>query len=217
MYAGCAFLVSILNDYDDDIDRIYANTQYGYAPMPLRVTPRQFSGFLNGAAGTGKSAVIHALLLLAEKWQRPGSIITTAYTGIAAQNCNGQTLHSLLGWKLDGKRFRQRRTAAERDIFNRVRLIIIDEASMISRSMFGSINESLQILTNRRESLFGGLHVLMCGDWCQLQPTKGIAAFAEPDTVPFANGNGTSAAAQRHAHELAGIHTVSRTKPQATT
>jgi hypothetical protein len=37
-------------------------------------------------AQTGKSHVIHALLILASSWQRPSAVMVVAHMGIAAVN-----------------------------------------------------------------------------------------------------------------------------------
>ncbi|KAI8847294.1 hypothetical protein BC829DRAFT_418564 [Chytridium lagenaria] len=48
-----------------------------------------------GLAGSGKSQVIMALLKFVTLWGRRSSIETTSFTGTAAMNIQGQTMHSL--------------------------------------------------------------------------------------------------------------------------
>ena len=57
-------------------------------------------------------------------------------------------------------------------IFFRTRLLIIDEISMLSTSLLGGIDERLRILCGM-EKAFGGLHVILAGDLCQLHPVGG--------------------------------------------
>jgi hypothetical protein len=79
---GCA----LLSSYRDDL---------AIVPLERADQTDQVLAFMSGAAGTGKSAVIRALLLLAAKWDRPASVRTTAFMGIAAVNCMGRTHHNL--------------------------------------------------------------------------------------------------------------------------
>ena len=57
-------------------------------------------------------------------------------------------------------------------IFSRTRLLIIDEISMLGTSLLGRIDERLRILCGM-EKPFGGLHVILAGDLCQLHPVGG--------------------------------------------
>lgn len=60
----------------------------------------QLISHLIGPAVYGKSRVIDALLGLTKDWNREGSIISTAFTGNAAQNAGGINIHALFGWSL---------------------------------------------------------------------------------------------------------------------
>ncbi|KAF4139664.1 hypothetical protein GN958_ATG11149 [Phytophthora infestans] len=57
----------------------------------------QIVAFLGGKPGAGKSRVIGALQVLAQKWKSEESIATCAYQGVAAQAANEQTIHKLFG------------------------------------------------------------------------------------------------------------------------
>lgn len=72
-----------------------------------------------------------------------------------------------------------------------LRFILLDEISMVSAQLFGQL-ELIVAKVIRKRSLFkrrpddgtsrpfGGVNVLMFGDWWQLKPVSGIALFADP-------------------------------------
>ena len=63
---------------------------------------------VHGGAGSGKSRVINSLYtMLTETFKREGDdpgcpyVVLTSFTGAASANINGQTLHSLFGFKFE--------------------------------------------------------------------------------------------------------------------
>jgi len=136
--------------------------------------PEQIVCYLGGAGGTGKSRVIKALLALQESWGQDGRIQVCSPTGIATVLIDGITIHSLLEFWGKGtndpghKEYSQQKMM----LFSRARLLIIDEVSMLSTSLLGRIDERLKILCGM-EKPFGGLHVILAGDLCQLDPVGG--------------------------------------------
>ena len=136
-------------------------------PEPLRIN-------IDGTAGTGKSFLISAIsaelqnLALQENKQNP--VIRLAPTGIAAFGINGITVHSALSLPVKSSfnplvpstlsKFQQR--------WKDIKLLIIDEKSMIGRMMAGKMDSRLrQIITNE---VMGGIGVLLFGDFAQLPP-----------------------------------------------
>ena len=95
---------------------------------------------VHGGAGSGKSTVINILA----RWvqyilQRPGDdpdfpyIVISAYTGAAACNVNGQTLHSLFSFNF-GSGFltmSDKVRDLKRQIFKQLQILIIDEVSLV--------------------------------------------------------------------------------------
>ncbi|KAH9847118.1 hypothetical protein C2E23DRAFT_688555, partial [Lenzites betulinus] len=69
--------------------RIIAEHSREDKPDPLRM-------YLGGFGGTGKSRVIHALTDFFEKRNEARRLRLASYTGIAAKNISGVTLHSAL-------------------------------------------------------------------------------------------------------------------------
>jgi len=58
---------------------------------------KQLIGYIGGEAGTGKSAFIAAILTFATLWGRRNTVETMAFTGLAALNVQGDTIHSHRG------------------------------------------------------------------------------------------------------------------------
>ncbi|RXN32331.1 replicase helicase endonuclease [Labeo rohita] len=167
--------------------------------------PEQFFYFLSGGAGCGKSHVIKCIHTEATKilQQLPRlreegdlsvpTVLLSAFTGTAAFNISGKTLHSLLklprslkppyqglGNSLDEVR------AGLRD----VEILIIDEVSMISKDMFAYINWRFQQIKGSKKP-FGGISCLAVGDFYQLPPlgkAKPLCVFEE-DVLDFWKDN----------------------------
>lgn len=133
--------------------------------------------FLTWQAGSGKTYVINQYV----RYLRSCGIrvAVTASTGIAATHIGGTTIHSRSGIGI-------REMLSEYDIdlitqkehihnnINNVSVLIIDEISMLSSSTLDMINTVVQNV-RRDWSPFGGLQVVLCGDFFQLPPiTNGM-------------------------------------------
>lgn len=128
--------------------------------------------FLTGSAGTGKTYILNEYIL----YLKSRKIIPTvvAPTGIAASHLNGQTIHSFfsLGIRdsideyfislLLEKKYLQTR-------FKKLKVLIIDEISMVSPNVFTAIDKILQAF-KENEAPFGGIQVILSGDFFQLPP-----------------------------------------------
>ncbi len=146
--------------------------------------------FVTGGAGTGKSHLISAITHLYNQHYGVGSVFKMAPTGIAAFNINGVTIHS--GLKLSVSRYKKKQkitnlnnkalTKLEEELKD-MKLIVIDEISMVSASMLSDIHKRLCEVFKTDEQ-FGGRNVLLVGDFLQLKPvpstrTKETLAFEE--------------------------------------
>ena len=93
-----------------------------------------------GTAETGKSYLIWCLQKLLGDHVR-----VTAPTGVAAYNVHGHTLHSLLSIPVRGE-FRDmegQRLHTLQESFAGVRYIVLDEMSMVGRTLFGQMDRRL--------------------------------------------------------------------------
>ncbi len=138
--------------------------------------------FLTGPAGTGKTYTIRAIIDHAQKagWAHG----VTATTGAAALLIGGSTLHSFLGIGLGAKDAADLAqglltNSKKKPIVARLRalrLLIIDEISMLSNVLFTKVSSLLSILRNT-DAPFGGVQLVLCGDFCQLPPVEPDYAF----------------------------------------
>jgi hypothetical protein len=172
IYIGLKFLESIAADHD-----VNFQTSVDHSSFLIR---DQLFAFLLGGAGYGKSEVIKALLFLAKSWGHEGSIITSSYTGIAAVNVWGQTLHSLFAWSITDILPTKKISFEMRNKFALLRILIIDEISMLAQEILGRLDESLRILKNNSSKL-GGVHLLIVGDWLQQSPIYGAPLYKAPN------------------------------------
>ncbi|GAA5952397.1 hypothetical protein JCM21900_003803 [Sporobolomyces salmonicolor] len=128
--------------------------------------------FFTGSAGVGKSFLLKEITRLLEHIQRPYQI--TATTGIAALQVDGTTIHSWAGVGL-GKEpisvLYDRIVGSKEKIKNwtGVKVLIIDEISMSSAELFSKMNILGKLLRGNPEP-FGGLQLIISGDFFQLPP-----------------------------------------------
>ncbi|KAN0079812.1 PIF1-like helicase domain containing protein [Tylopilus felleus] len=142
--------------------------------------------FFTGSAGTGKSLLLRAIIsALRRKYSnRPDYVAVTASTGMAASNIGGMTVHSW-GAVTPGNndtdsqiRFiRTCKPALQR--WKNVKIMIIDEVSMLDGHLFNTLAELADRLRNKMNKPFGGIQLVVTGDFFQLPPVcKGEVFFA---------------------------------------
>ncbi len=120
--------------------------------------------FITGRAGTGKST----LLQLFRNTTRKKTVVL-APTGIAALNVKGQTIHSFFGFPPRPLTRQDIKKRANRRLFQRLEVMVIDEISMVRADLLDSIDYFLRI--NRENPMpFGGVQVVFFGDLFQLPP-----------------------------------------------
>jgi hypothetical protein len=117
-------------------------------------------------------------------WKRPGAVLVVAYTGSAAQNAGGTTIHSLFGWNPLNINYKS--TPLLKAKFARLKLLIVDEISAASQSLIGYMNLMLQDIRQNKK-VFGGIHSLLVGDWLQLPSTGGNTLFSTPNPKNCSN------------------------------
>lgn len=157
--------------------------------LRIMMSHEQLVAHLVGPAGYGKSRVIDALHTFTSLHGNPMAVTATAFTGNAAQNVDGLNVHALLGW-LPFMEYNSEVTHKQKLIFAQTSLLIIDEVSAMSQELLGCINHLFKRMAppERKTRLFGGMHILIVGDWLQLPPTAKASLFTPPiDTECNAN------------------------------
>ncbi|MHB0865626.1 MAG: helix-turn-helix domain-containing protein [Minisyncoccota bacterium] len=142
--------------------------------------------FLTGEPGSGKTHTINEFV----GWLRACGIepSVTAATGIAATHVGGMTLHSWSGigiatalGEADIDRIASKEHIARR--IQKAKVLIIEEISMLSAATF-QMADAVCREVRRVDQPFGGLTVILVGDFFQLPPIsrdRDVAfAFASP-------------------------------------
>jgi hypothetical protein len=141
---------------------------------------------IDGRAGTGKSFIIQVLSSHLENRAHREIIVRCAPTGAASYGIQGSTLHYM--FKLPVNRpFEALAPAAAQALqasLARVKYLIIDEKSMVSLRVLHYVDLRLQ-QAFATESRFGGLSILLFGDFWQLPPVRDKAMYFNPRAVPF--------------------------------
>ena len=154
---------------------------------PIDVKPPLL--IIQGGAGAGKSMLINTIGQWFEKNLRQSGddpdkpyILITAFTGCAAANVDGMTLHSAFNFHF-GNEFislADKTRDEKREHLKNLKMVIIDEMSMVKADMFYQLDLRLRELKQNTEEPFGGCSVLLFGDILQLKPVMGRYIFQEP-------------------------------------
>ena len=130
--------------------------------------------FLTGEPGSGKTHTINQYV----QWLRSCGIepAITASTGIAATHIGGYTIHSWsgIGIRRDLTKHDLDRIGQNRNVVRRVgnaRILIVDEVSMLSARTFAMVEAVCREIRRNTQS-FGGLQVILVGDFFQLPPVN---------------------------------------------
>jgi ATP-dependent DNA helicase PIF1 len=154
--------------------------------------PRPLLLNVDGVAGSGKTFALlktcARLQELAEQSGKGNPVVRAAPTGVAAFNIIGKTLHSLFRLPIKQK-MTDLSTATLQSLqalFQDVRFVIIDEKSMIDLKTLSIIDDRLRQIFPDTDQVFGGLNVLLCGDFFQLPPVNGRPLYTMKPMGPVA-------------------------------
>lgn len=137
--------------------------------------------FLTGAPGSGKTHTLRTYISYLKEQNVPVAI--TASTGIAATHLGGVTIHSWSGLGIKS-------SLSPEDIDNletkqylfkhyeNAKVLIIDEISMLHHFRFDLLDELARAF-KRNNLPFGGMQVILCGDFFQLPP---VTRPGEPES-----------------------------------
>ena len=152
-----------------------------------------FQIFLSRGAGVGKSFLIKAiteylkrvLRYLNQNLDQP-SVLVAASTGKAAAGINGITLHSAFHLPVKSRlnSYEYKNPSHEtlhmlKSKYQYLKVLIIDKISMIGRETFGHLDLALKAIM-QNSSPFGGVSLLVIGDFLQLLPVNQKGAFMKP-------------------------------------
>ncbi|KAM4061451.1 PIF1-like helicase [Hirsutella rhossiliensis] len=143
---------------------------------------------VDGGGGTGKSYLINLLSahLQAATRGRVTPVWRAAPTGVAGNQISGTTLHSLLHLPIN-KDFRPLSAIDKAQLQKKlkdIQYLIIDEKSMLGLRMLSWIDDRLrEAFPHRNEEFFGGLNILLVGDFFQLPPVLQKPLYYDKETV----------------------------------
>jgi len=130
------------------------------------------SVLLTGPAGSGKTYVLNQFI---ERARANGKkVAVTATTGLAATHLNGSTIHAWSGIGIHDDlhpKYHEGLSQARRDTINKADILVIDEISMLHDFRLDLIDQLVRNVRND-DHPFGGLQVVLCGDFFQLPPVN---------------------------------------------
>ena len=152
---------------------------------------------VHGFLGTGKSRLIAWMRELMEDglgWEHGVQFVCLAFQNAMAAQINGHTLHHWSGIpcrREDASGTGDRRKQSMK--CQALRVIIIDEVSMIPAELLGALERvvasAVQVRGtykkrgNDETRAFGGVNVVMCADFWQLHPVSGTFLGSNPVSI----------------------------------
>lgn len=130
------------------------------------------SALLTGPAGAGKTFVLNKFIQYAKSEGKHVSV--TATTGLAATHLGGNTIHSWSGIGIQDTLphgFADHISKSRREIIEKTDILIIDEISMLHDFRLDMVDEACR-LVRKNDTPFGGIQLVMSGDFFQLPPVN---------------------------------------------
>lgn len=127
---------------------------------------------LTGPAGAGKTYVLNQFIRQAKADGKHVSV--TATTGLAATHLGGATIHAWSGIGVADELaddFEDYLLKSRRDIIETTDVLVIDEISMLHDFRLDMIDAVARVVRDDPRP-FGGLQVVLCGDFFQLPPVN---------------------------------------------
>ncbi len=127
---------------------------------------------LTGPAGSGKTFVLNQFIRQAKSDGKHVSV--TATTGLAATHLGGTTIHSWSGIGIHDQLptdFHHNLTKTRADTIKKTDILIIDEISMLHDYRLDMVDEISRKIRDDDQP-FGGIQVILCGDFFQLPPVS---------------------------------------------
>lgn len=144
----------------------------------LQLAEAGVSFFLTGSAGTGKSYTMLEVVKALRAKHGADDVHITGSTGVASCNVGGTTVFYFAGLGLLDRPvsklvriLNKKHMEAVKKRWLDCKVLIIDEISMIPGQLFDKL-ESLARCIRRNNKPFGGIQVIVVGDFLQLPPVR---------------------------------------------
>lgn len=137
--------------------------------------------FLTGEAGAGKTYVLNQYIHYLKT--NEVKVAVTASTGIAATHLQGITLHAWSGIGLKEHLTKQdlEKLCLKKRIkhnYKKTKVLIIDEISMLHKHQLDMVDTIARYILES-DKAFGGIQVVLCGDFFQLPPVSSSQLLTE--------------------------------------
>jgi hypothetical protein len=155
---------------------------------------------VHGCPGTGKSAILGWLRDLFENvlgWEHGVQFVFLSFQNTMAADINGFTIHHWAGIDptvADGACTTKDNHKMSSQCQN-LQFIIIDEISMVSAQLLAQLEvivgrafrkkSGYKLRPDGSERVWGGINLMLLGDFWQLPPVSGTPLCAHPDDVPL--------------------------------
>jgi hypothetical protein len=153
-----------------------------FAPLPFTPTNGFYDTPLRmivpGQGGTGKSELIKALQELARRCQKQDTIMTTAFSGVAAANVGGRTINSSGELRINSTSRKTTISDEAKRRWDPFKIIIIDEYGTCGKVLFARLDEVARVAKCNISQSFGGLNVVLMGDHIQFDPISDASLYA---------------------------------------
>lgn len=129
---------------------------------------------ITGSAGVGKSLSIRAIVSYIQATYKSSEYGITSTTGCSALLIKGCTLHSFLKIGLakeSAKQLYNKLSDFNKSRLKKLRILIIDELSMLDKNLFEKISEYLKYVKGL-DKPFGGIQLIFSFDMAQLPPVN---------------------------------------------
>jgi ATP-dependent DNA helicase PIF1 len=127
---------------------------------------------LTGPAGSGKTYVLNEFIRMSKREGK--KVAVTATTGLAATHLSGTTIHAWSGigiWDVLPRHHIDNYSKSRRDLIEQADILIIDEISMLHDFRLDLVDQVLKDVRDS-EAPFGGIQLVLCGDFFQLPPVN---------------------------------------------
>lgn len=138
----------------------------------LAILKSGLSVFLTGPAGSGKTYVLNQFIRYARDDGK--RVAVTASTGLAATHLNGNTIHAWSGMGVHDsipRKLISDMSKSRREQIEHADILVIDEVSMLHDYRLDMVEEITRKV-RKNDQPFGGLQVVLCGDFFQLPPVN---------------------------------------------
>ena len=134
--------------------------------------------FITGSAGTGKSFVL--LQIIKQLRDLYHHVPVVAHTGIAASLVSGSTIYSY--FRISPGQLSQKVTPKVNVRWTKLQCLVMEEVSMIEPALFIFLDRQARLSRNSEEP-FGGVQLILCGDFLQLPPIISIPTECKSEFI----------------------------------